>query len=194
MRVFSRGKDISNCPSGRSMCRCTDIMLFQNPPYMASRHLLIPRIAGAGTSFSPLPCQALHGNKVTNAHRVEVEVDADGLASAPLSGAAAAAPLAGAGRPMLMLVNISETWRKCNVFPFGHLRPDSYNHAGILGFKAAPCSTCSSINLSLGHTPRHTPFHHTNPQNPLQRRNPHTPRQNQSTQPLTRKRPRRCTS
>jgi hypothetical protein len=26
------------------MCRCTDIMFFQNPPYMASRQLLIPRI------------------------------------------------------------------------------------------------------------------------------------------------------
>jgi hypothetical protein len=34
---------------------------------------------------------------VTNAHyRVEVEVGADGPTSAPLSGAAAAAPLAGA--------------------------------------------------------------------------------------------------
>jgi hypothetical protein len=33
---------------------------------------------------------------VTNAHRVEVEVGADGLASAPLSKAAAAAPPAGA--------------------------------------------------------------------------------------------------
>ena len=27
------------------MCWCTDIMLFQNPPYMASRQQLIPRIA-----------------------------------------------------------------------------------------------------------------------------------------------------
>jgi hypothetical protein len=70
--------------------------VFQNPPYMASRQLLIPRIASAGTSFSPLPCQAWHGYGVTNAHRVEIEVGADGLASAPLSGAAAAAPPAGA--------------------------------------------------------------------------------------------------
>ena len=70
--------------------------VFQNPPYRASRQLLIPRIAAAGTSFSPLPCQAWHGYGVTSAHRVEVEVGADGAASAPLSGAAAAAPPAGA--------------------------------------------------------------------------------------------------
>jgi hypothetical protein len=71
-------------------------MFFQNPPYMASRHLLILRIAAVGTSFSPLLCQAWHGYGVTIAHRVEVEVGADGPASAPLSGAAAAAPPAGA--------------------------------------------------------------------------------------------------
>jgi hypothetical protein len=63
---------------------------------MASRQQVIPRIAAAGTSFSPLPCQAWHGYLVTIAHRVEVEVGADGPASAPLSGAAAAAPPAGA--------------------------------------------------------------------------------------------------
>jgi hypothetical protein len=75
-----------------SMCRCTDIMLFQNPPYRASRELQIPRIAAVGTSLSPLPCKARHGYMVTSAQRVEVEVCADGPASAPLSGAAAVAP------------------------------------------------------------------------------------------------------
>jgi hypothetical protein len=59
---------------------------------MASRQLLIPRIATVGTSFSPLPCQAWHGYGITGAHRVEVEVGADGPANAPPSGAAAAAP------------------------------------------------------------------------------------------------------
>jgi hypothetical protein len=44
--------------------------------------------------LSPLPCQAWHGYGVTSAHRVEVEVGADGPASVPPSGAAAAAPLA----------------------------------------------------------------------------------------------------
>jgi hypothetical protein len=78
------------------LCRCTDIMFFQNPMYKASRPLMIPRIAVVGTSFSPLPCQAWHGYGVTNAHRVEVEVGAYGPASAPLSEAAAAAPPAGA--------------------------------------------------------------------------------------------------
>jgi hypothetical protein len=78
------------------MCRCTDIMFFQNPPYRASRQLLIPRNAAVGTSLSPLPCQAWHGYGVNSAHSVEVEVGADGPASAPLSGAAAAAPPAGA--------------------------------------------------------------------------------------------------
>jgi hypothetical protein len=38
----------------------------------------------------------LDGYKVTNAHRVKVKVVADGHASAPPSGAAAAAPPAGA--------------------------------------------------------------------------------------------------
>jgi hypothetical protein len=69
--------------------------VFQNPSYMAFRQLLILRIAAVGTSFSPLPCQAWHGYGVTSAHRVEVEVGADGSASAPPSGAAAAAPPAG---------------------------------------------------------------------------------------------------
>ena len=78
------------------MCRCTDIMFFQNPPYKASRQLLIPRIAAVGTSLSPLPCQTWHSYMVTSAHRVEVEVGADGHASASPSGAAAAAPPAGA--------------------------------------------------------------------------------------------------
>jgi hypothetical protein len=57
---------------------------------------MIPRIAAAGTSFSPLPCQAWHGYGATRVHRVEVEVGADGPASAPPSWAAAAAPPAGA--------------------------------------------------------------------------------------------------
>jgi hypothetical protein len=59
---------------------------FRNPPYMASRQLMIPRIAAAGTSFSPLPCQAWHGYMVISAHRVEIEVGADGLASTPPPG------------------------------------------------------------------------------------------------------------
>jgi hypothetical protein len=73
-------------------------MFFQNPPYKASRELLISRIATVGTSFSPLPFQTWHGYGVTSAHRVEVEVGADGHASAPPSGVAAAAPPAGAQR------------------------------------------------------------------------------------------------
>jgi hypothetical protein len=86
------------------MCWCTDIMLFQNPPYMASRQLLIPRITAVGTSFSPLPCQARHGYGVTSAHRVEVDVGADGPAIATPSGAAAAAPPAGAHHTHYMWV------------------------------------------------------------------------------------------
>jgi hypothetical protein len=70
--------------------------VFQNPPYMAFRQLLIPRIAAVGTLFSPLPCQPWHGSGVTSAHRVEVEVGTDGRASAPPSEAAAASPPAGA--------------------------------------------------------------------------------------------------
>jgi hypothetical protein len=58
--------------------------------------VLVPRIAAAGTSSSPLPYQAWHGYMVTSANRVEVEVGANGPLSAPLSGAAAAAPPAGA--------------------------------------------------------------------------------------------------
>ena len=95
------------------MCWCTDIMFFQNPPYRATRQLLIPRIAAVGTSFSPLPCQAWHGYRVTNAHRVEVEVGADGPASAPLSGAAAAAPPAGAWQMLVQLRLASDYGMKC---------------------------------------------------------------------------------
>jgi hypothetical protein len=61
-------------------------MLFQNPPYMASRQLMIPWIAAVGTSFSLLPCQAWHGYGVTGAHRVEVEVGAEGPVNAPPPG------------------------------------------------------------------------------------------------------------
>jgi hypothetical protein len=65
---------------------------------MASRQVLIPRIAAIVTSFSPLPCQAWHGYGASSAHRVEVEVvGADGHANTPPSGAAAAAPPAGSG-------------------------------------------------------------------------------------------------
>jgi hypothetical protein len=63
---------------------------------MASRELLIARIASDGTSFSPLPCHAWHGYMVTSAHLVEVEVGADTRARAPPSRAAAVVPLAGA--------------------------------------------------------------------------------------------------
>jgi hypothetical protein len=69
---------------------------FPKSPYMASRQLLILRIAAVGTSFSLLPCQAWHGYGVTSAHRVEVEVGADGPASAPPPGTAVAALPAGA--------------------------------------------------------------------------------------------------
>jgi hypothetical protein len=41
---------------------------------MASRHLSITQVAVAGTSFSPVPCQAWHSYMVTSAHRVEVNV------------------------------------------------------------------------------------------------------------------------
>jgi hypothetical protein len=71
--------------------------VFQNPPYMASRQLLISRIAAACTSSNTIPCQAWHDYGVTSANRVEVEVGADGPASAPPFKTAAAAPPAGAG-------------------------------------------------------------------------------------------------
>jgi hypothetical protein len=52
---------------------------FPKPP-------MIPRIAAAGTLFSPLPCQVWHGMRFTNAHHVEVEVGADGPANEPPPG------------------------------------------------------------------------------------------------------------
>jgi hypothetical protein len=63
---------------------------------MASRQILITQNAATDTSLCPLPYQAWHGYIITSAHRVEVEVGADGHASALPSGAAAAAPPAGA--------------------------------------------------------------------------------------------------
>jgi hypothetical protein len=64
-----------------------------------------PAIAAAGTSFSPLPCHARDGYGVTSAHRVEVEVGADGHANAPPSGATAAAPPAAARRALTFLAS-----------------------------------------------------------------------------------------
>jgi hypothetical protein len=72
--------------------------------------LLIPRIAAAGTFSNPLPCQAWHGYIINDAHRVEVEVDADGHPSAPPSGAAAAAPPAGAGTSDTFVKTVKPTF------------------------------------------------------------------------------------
>jgi hypothetical protein len=93
--VFSREETYRAGRAGGYFSFCLRIFVLQNPPYMASRQLLITRIAAAVTSFNPLPCQAWHGYMVTS--RMEVEVGADGRASAPPSGAAAATPPAGAG-------------------------------------------------------------------------------------------------
>jgi hypothetical protein len=49
---------------------------FQHPTYMASRQLLMTRIAASGTSFSPLPYHAWHSDMVISAHHVEVVVGA----------------------------------------------------------------------------------------------------------------------
>jgi hypothetical protein len=74
---------------------------FQNPPYRASRQLLITRIVATGTSFSPLPCQAWQGHMVISAHRVKMEVGADGPASAlPSAAAACGRPRQPAGRDL----------------------------------------------------------------------------------------------
>jgi hypothetical protein len=95
MGVFNREKCI-----GQAEREISKLMYgycdFQNPFYMYSRQQMIARIAAIGTSFSPLPCQAWDGYKVTIAHRVDVEVGPDGPASGPPSWAAAAAPPAGA--------------------------------------------------------------------------------------------------
>jgi hypothetical protein len=74
---------------------CTDIMLFQNPPYKASRQL-DPADHNCRYLVQPPTVPSLARLRVTNGHRVEVEVGADGPASAPPSGVAAAAPPAGA--------------------------------------------------------------------------------------------------
>jgi hypothetical protein len=59
--------------------------------------VLIARIANAGfTPPSPQLCHIWHACKFTIAHHEEVGVSADGPASAPPSGAAADAPVAGA--------------------------------------------------------------------------------------------------
>jgi hypothetical protein len=75
--------------------------VFPNPSVPGFPTAADPAIEAVGNSFSPLPCQAWHGYGVTITHRVEVEVGADGPASAPLSGVAAAAPPAGADLSVL---------------------------------------------------------------------------------------------
>jgi hypothetical protein len=85
---------------------------------MAFRQPFIPRIAATGTSLSLLPCQAWEGYRVTNAHRVEVKVGADGPASAPKSGPAAAAPPAGASVCICKLIFIHNLNLNSNVITF----------------------------------------------------------------------------
>jgi hypothetical protein len=86
MRVFSREKEDIGRAEREILVLGYGYFDFQNPPYMASRQLLITRIIAAGTSFSPLPCQAWDGYKVASAHRVEVEIGADGPAFTPPPG------------------------------------------------------------------------------------------------------------
>jgi hypothetical protein len=75
MRVFSREKVIGRAEREISVL-VYGYFDFQNPPYKASRQLLILRIAAAGTWFSPLPCKAWHGYMGTSAHRVEADAGA----------------------------------------------------------------------------------------------------------------------
>jgi hypothetical protein len=60
--------------------------VFPKPSVHGFPTVVGPAIATVGTSFSPLPGQAKDGYGVTCAHRVEVEVGADGPAGAPPSG------------------------------------------------------------------------------------------------------------
>jgi hypothetical protein len=85
LRVFMREKTHRR-GRARGLNVGVRIFDFQNPPHMASRELLIPRIAAAGTSFSPLPCQAWHGFMVANAHPVEVEKVPTGIRAHPPPG------------------------------------------------------------------------------------------------------------
>jgi hypothetical protein len=112
IRAFNREKKIGNVER-EILVPVYGHYDFQNPQYMASRKLLIARIAATGTSLSPLPCQAWHGYMVTSAYRVEVEVCADGPASAPPSGAAAATPPAGAFWGVCIVLFIVYTWHLC---------------------------------------------------------------------------------
>jgi hypothetical protein len=57
MREFTREKHIGRPEREISMLVYGNFD-FQNPPHMASQHLMIPRIAAAGTWFSHLPSQA----------------------------------------------------------------------------------------------------------------------------------------
>jgi hypothetical protein len=95
LRVFSREKHIGQAER-EILVLVYGSYDFSNPPYITSRQLPIPQIAAVGTSLSPLPCQSRHDYMVPNANRMEVEVGADGPASASPSGATAAPPLAGA--------------------------------------------------------------------------------------------------
>jgi hypothetical protein len=118
-------KNISDGPSGRSHCWCTDILISKtfhtwrlDSCRSRGSQLRVPRLAPAP------PCQAWYGNKATSSHLVEVEVGADGRASAPPSGAAAVAPPAGATRPTMS--NIRVHWgpdpRACSPPPATHVQ------------------------------------------------------------------------
>jgi hypothetical protein len=84
----------------------------------------------------PVPCLAPYRAWHGTAHRVEVAIGADGLASAPSSGAAAAAPPAGAADSRFtvrkLCARLQEFVRRSTYVPlrkiFGEVRREFMHH------------------------------------------------------------------
>jgi hypothetical protein len=92
LRVLSRRKTHRTCRAGDFS---VGVRIFQFPTLSVHGFPISYDRADRSCWCVVLPRQAWHGYMATSAHRVEVQVDADGHASAPLSGAAAASPPAG---------------------------------------------------------------------------------------------------
>jgi hypothetical protein len=98
------------------------------------------RIAAAGTSFSSLPCQVWQGYRVTIAHRVEVEVGADGLVSA-LPSVRGRRPCAASGR---RLNNFCEYLHVATELYWVNWLPQvgqAYNASPTMGIEHTPFTT-----------------------------------------------------
>jgi hypothetical protein len=105
-KQYSAAKTVIGRPEREILVQVNGYHDFPKPSVHGFPEVANPAIVAAGTLLNPLPCQAWHGCEVTSAHRVEIEVGADGHPSEPPSGAAAPLQPAGAEGEILTIVYV----------------------------------------------------------------------------------------